>query len=279
LLLDVVISISPDLRHIEEEHNTHRSAVEQKAKEIEQLRVTQQGKDGELQQERAALDEVRSQITLKDTALTEVQARAERKRMVLEDVQARLAQAEKEAQDVEGLANAWKEKSDALVAVEGQLGDDRTARERAKSQLQIAREELGGVRNVLQERDTSIRQLQKDVDAARAALETEKMRAEGKSHSLVPSTFYKVLSRFDICCHVAELQKSSTNPSEEMRVLQVAYDEAQGELENMETAALDVCCELEGAEGHSSGSSVASRLRSLGSLVTERLRGTLRLGI
>jgi hypothetical protein len=64
-----------------------------------------------------------------------------------------------------------------------------------------------------------------------------------------------------------------------MRVLQVAYDEAQGELKNLETAALDVCRELEGAEGQSYGSSAASRLRSLGSLVTERLRGALRLGV
>jgi hypothetical protein len=64
-----------------------------------------------------------------------------------------------------------------------------------------------------------------------------------------------------------------------MRVLQVAYDEVQGELKNLDTAALDVCRELEGAEGHSSGSSVVSRLRSLGSLVNERLRGALRLGV
>jgi archaellum component FlaC len=60
-----------DLRHTEEERNTHCSAAEQKAKELEQLRVVLQGKDGELQQERAALDEVRSQIALKDTTLTE----------------------------------------------------------------------------------------------------------------------------------------------------------------------------------------------------------------
>jgi hypothetical protein len=76
--------------------------------------------------------------------------------------------------------------------VEGQLGEERTARERAESQLQIAREELGGARNALQERDTSIRQLQKDVDAARAGLETEKMRAKGKSRSSAPLVFSKV---------------------------------------------------------------------------------------
>jgi septal ring factor EnvC (AmiA/AmiB activator) len=82
-----------------------------------------------------------------------------------------------------------KEKSDALAAVEGQLREERTARERAESQLQIVREELGGARNTLLERDTSIRQLQKNVDAARAALETEKMRAEGKSRSSAPLVF------------------------------------------------------------------------------------------
>jgi hypothetical protein len=125
---------------------------------------------------------------------------------------------------------------------------------------------------MLLERDTSICQLQKDVDAARAALETEKMRAEGKLRSSAPLVFFKVLSRLDICCHVAELQKSSTNPSEEMRVLQVAYNEAQGQLKNLETTALDVCRELEGGGGQSSGSSVASCLRSLRRLVTERLR-------
>jgi chromosome segregation ATPase len=138
-----------DLRRTEEKRNTHRFVVEQKAKEIEQLRVALQGKDGELQQERAALGKVRSQIALKDTTFTEAQARAERERMALEDAQACLAQAERKAQEVEGLANTLNEKSDALAVVEGQLGKERTTRERAESQLQIAHEELGGARNAL----------------------------------------------------------------------------------------------------------------------------------
>jgi hypothetical protein len=64
-------------------------------------------------------------------------------------VQACLAQAERKAQEVEGLANTLNEKSDALAVVEGQLGEERTTRERAESQLQIAHEELGGARNAL----------------------------------------------------------------------------------------------------------------------------------
>jgi chromosome segregation ATPase len=180
-----------DLRRTEEERSTHRVAAKQKAKEVEQLSAALQGKDGELQQERAALGEARSQIALKDTTLTDAQVHAERERMALEDAQARLTQAEQKAQEVVGLANALKEKSNALAAVEGQLGEERTARESAESQLQIAHEEFGGVRNMLLERDTSICQLQKDVDAARAALETEKMRAEGKLRSSAPLVFLK----------------------------------------------------------------------------------------
>jgi hypothetical protein len=41
--------------------------------------------------------------------------------MALEDAQERLAQAEQRAQEVEGLTSAFKEKSDAMVAVEGQV--------------------------------------------------------------------------------------------------------------------------------------------------------------
>jgi hypothetical protein len=52
-------------------------------------------------------------------------------------------------------------------------------------------EELGRARNTLLEQDTSIRQLQQDVDAARAVLETVKMQAEGKSHSSAPLDFVK----------------------------------------------------------------------------------------
>jgi hypothetical protein len=64
-----------------------------------------------------------------------------------------------------------------------------------------------------------------------------------------------------------------------MQSLQVAYNEAQGKLKALEAAALEVCRELEGTEGQSSGSSIASRMRSLGALVTECLRGALRLGV
>ena len=58
---------------------------------------------------------------------------------------------------------------------------------------------------------------------------------------------------------------------------QVAYSSAQRDYEDLEGAALAACQGLEG-EG-SSGSSLASRLRSLGDRLTERLKGALRLGV
>ena len=60
--------------------------------------------------------------------------------------------------------------------------------------------------------------------------------------------------------------------------LQAAYSSAQKDLTDLEGAAVATCQELDG-EGGSSGSSVASRLRSLGGRVAERLRSTFRLGV
>lgn len=81
---------------------------------------------------------------LKDTALAEAQAHAEREHMVLEDAHVRLAQAEKKAQEAEGLATAPKENGNALVVVEGQLREERTAREGAQSQLVLREAALTG---------------------------------------------------------------------------------------------------------------------------------------
>ena len=60
--------------------------------------------------------------------------------------------------------------------------------------------------------------------------------------------------------------------------LQVAYSSVQKDYEDLEGAAMAACQVLEG-EGSSLGSSLASRLRSLGDRVAERLKGTLRLGV
>ena len=60
--------------------------------------------------------------------------------------------------------------------------------------------------------------------------------------------------------------------------VQVAFTAAQVEHANLEKTAVAVCQELEG-EGASSGSSVASRLRSLGDRVAEHIRSAFGLGV
>ena len=60
--------------------------------------------------------------------------------------------------------------------------------------------------------------------------------------------------------------------------LQVALTSTQDEHEDLERTTVAVCQELEG-EGGSSGSSVASRLRSLGGRVTEHLKDDFHLGV
>ena len=60
--------------------------------------------------------------------------------------------------------------------------------------------------------------------------------------------------------------------------IQVAFMSVQAKHEDLERIAVAMCQELEG-EGGSSGSSVASRLRSLGGRVAERLRSIFRLGV
>ena len=60
--------------------------------------------------------------------------------------------------------------------------------------------------------------------------------------------------------------------------LHVTYSSVQKDYEDLEGAAVAACQGLE-CEGGSSGSSLASRLRSLGDRVAKRLKGALRLGV
>ena len=59
---------------------------------------------------------------------------------------------------------------------------------------------------------------------------------------------------------------------------QVVYTSVQKDYEDLEVTAAATCRAVEG-EGGASSSSLASRLRSLGHRVSERLQGALRLGV
>jgi len=76
----------------------------------------------------------------------------------------------------------------------------------------------------------------------------------------------------------SELQKGVADETAAKEALQATYASVQRDYDDMEEAAVAACHGAEG-EGGQSGSSLVSRLRSLGDRVTEQLNGTLRLGI
>jgi chromosome segregation ATPase len=117
--------------------------------------------------------------------------------MALEDAQARLAQAEQRAQEVEGLTSAFKEKSDAVVAVEGQVQEERTAREGAQTQLAL--------------RDAALAEAQTQLERERKALEV----------------VYAQLSQATRKIHEAEYAGAAIE--ETWSQLQLAHEELKGE--------------------------------------------------
>ena len=74
------------------------------------------------------------------------------------------------------------------------------------------------------------------------------------------------------------LKKAVADETSAKEALQVAYSSAQKDLVDLEGATMAACQELEG-EGGLSGSSVASRLRSLGGQVAKRLKCAFRIGV
>jgi hypothetical protein len=62
------------------------------------------------------------------------------------------------------------------------------------------------------------------------------------------------------------------------QAIQTAYNSSQQELEELQAAALEACQGIEEGETQV-GSSMASRLRTLGGHVTQRMRRTLHLGV
>ena len=88
---------------------------------------------------------------------------------------------------------------------------------------------------------------------------------------------YWILPRLIFCLR-PELRKKVSEETAAKEALQAAYASAQRDYDDLEEAAIAVCQGAEG-EGGQSGSSLVSRLRSLGDRVTERLKGALRLGI
>jgi len=90
---------------------------------------------------------------------------------------------------------------------------------------------------------------------------------------------FSLLNFFETYLHFCpELRKVVVEETAAKEALQVAYASTQKDYEDLERAVMAACQAVEG-EGGSSGSLLASRLRSLGDRVAERLKGELRLGV
>jgi hypothetical protein len=86
--------------------------------------------------------------------------------------------------------------------------------------------------------------------------------------------FYHNLSWFPC----SELKKAVANETAEKEAINTALTAAHDEYAELEQTAVNVCQELEEA-GALSGSSVVSRLRALGGLITEHTKSTFRLSV
>ena len=76
----------------------------------------------------------------------------------------------------------------------------------------------------------------------------------------------------------SELKKAVADETAVKEALQAMYASLQRVHDDLEEAAVAACQGAKG-EGGQSGSSLVSRLRSLGDRVTERLKGAVRLGV
>ncbi|XP_039841233.1 uncharacterized protein LOC120701156 [Panicum virgatum] len=183
--------------------------------------------------------EISKANTLESDLGAQDRAREEELARAIDERDALKAAAEQKAQEVELLTAALQQKDEALEA---------RAAEWCYTELQRKETAITTLTDALEEKDTLL-----EVDAARAELNEERSRTE-------------------------ELRNEVADETAQMEALQVAYTSAQRDYVDLEGAVLAACREVEG-EGGPSGSSVTSRLRSLGGRVVERLKGALRLGV
>lgn len=116
--------------------------------------------------------------------------------------------------------------------------------------------------------------LLQQVDVVREQLEEERRRTEGRCLNWL-ELIWSIRAYLCLC---SELRKAVAEETVARVALQVMYSSAQKDYEDLEEAVMAVCQGLKGDAG-SSGSSLASHLRSLGDRLNEHHKGALRLGV
>jgi F0F1-type ATP synthase membrane subunit b/b' len=139
------------------------------------------------------------------------------------------------------------------------------------------------LRQSLEEQEATVRDLRREVEEARKALNSERKQVEGELRFL-PFSFVDLAcsgSAPDFCFFVVDfsgLRTTLGNTTTQAEAVQTAYNSSQQELEELQAATLDVCQEVEEGEVQA-GSSLASRLRALGGHVSQHMRRALHLGV
>jgi predicted nucleic acid-binding Zn-ribbon protein len=230
----------------------------QKAKEAEELKAGLAAKvaavaaaEEQLQQQRAACQEAEGQLRQERAALVDARSALEWEHAALERAQTSLKEWEA---DVSMLDRE-------LIALSISNAD----------QLRT-----------LEEQSATVVSLQQAVESGRQALEGERKQVEGESplRSFVLLIFpsgIRSLLEFS-CSWYPGLRTTLGRVTDRAETMQAAYDSSEQELVELRAAALKTCRAVEEGDAHA-GSSLASRLRTLGGHVSRRMRRALDLGM
>jgi hypothetical protein len=129
------------------------------------------------------------------------------------------------------------------------------------------------LRQSLEEQEATVRDLRREAEEARKALDSKRKQVEGELH--FPPPFVRRFGLLGICSRLlfffcrwfSGLRTALGNTITQAEAVQMAYNSSQQELEELQAAALEVCQEVEEGEAQA-GSSLASRLRALGGHVS-----------
>jgi DNA repair exonuclease SbcCD ATPase subunit len=193
----------------------------------------------------------------------EARAGLERERMAREEAQGQL---QRERATLEEARATLKLRDEEVSRLNGEL-----------NQLSVSHEDL---RQVSEEKNAVILDLQKAAKTARMAFDTEKEQVEGES----PLSAFRLLAWFvwdplpTFVFWFSGLRTALGNSATQAQVVQAAYNSSQQELEELQASALEACQGVEEGEVQA-GSSMASRLHALSRHVTQHMRRALHLGI
>jgi hypothetical protein len=139
------------------------------------------------------------------------------------------------------------------------------------------------LRQSLEEQETTVRDLRREAEEARKALEVEKKQVEGELVSVrffaCRFAFWGFAPNFTfLCSWLSGLWTALGNTTIQAEVVQTAYNSSQQELEGLQAAALEICQEVEEGVAEA-GSILASHLRALGGHVSQRMHRALHLGV